>query len=135
MDQVQFLCMLDSFLSCLHKGLEIGAPLSFLAQFLFPVPPPVPSSPSSQSAAEIWDKEWLDLHFLTSDQTDRITGLSQVFLAMLSSLSKLQTQKSISENNGRKEKLLVAAPGSCFSPWSTVCGFCSVIRPVFCPLL
>lgn len=41
MDKVKFLLTLDSFLSCQHRGLEIDALFSSLAQFLFQFPFPV----------------------------------------------------------------------------------------------
>lgn len=43
--------------SAVSRGLEIDALLSSLDQVLFPVPPPVPSSPYSQYTAEIGAKE------------------------------------------------------------------------------
>lgn len=93
--------------SAVSRGLEIDALLSSLDQVLFPAPPPIPSSPYSQSAAEIGAKEWLHLHFLAQGQADGITGHSQDFLAVLSPLPKMQTQR------GNSVMAVMAGRGNC----------------------
>lgn len=102
MDKVKFLHTLDSFLSCQHRGLEIDALFSSLAQFLFQFPFPVCS------------RRGILLAFTCLKASSQ--DFLQISWLCFFPLSRMHIHGGFSVNNGRKWKLLLTTLRSCFIP-------------------